>query len=498
MPTVLVPIDNSDVTISRLIVKSVIEQLMFMTEMTAEDIIYIERGGKSTSAQIYKDHETLKLDAGNYIKVEYKEVYDPNNVDISRYQPEYLPIFNAPKLGLVITPLHSKTTIEMTITYKSRSYNTISNWLSGFRHMLELSSPSHVHDVMYNYTIPYDVLTYLYHAYVHIEAIAPYGVDLGSWVKDHFTDGLMVRHSLNNKNKDLAINVHSTNNIGIYTQLPENIETTLEPPETKITFTYNFTYDKVIELLVEYQKYIHNQTCNYNSLKRYADRRYHKRTSLGHRTFTGSVNVVGESPDIDMSKMFFDYEDMWHPKSVPVSTSTILMVPIQLDLPDLVTVLNLHEINLPTILPARLLEIISRYSNCAVSSYKFPIQIYLYEVNDVIGMVPLNMDNTLNITSKLDLDPRNRYYLRIAIVTDWTLLDLTCNDFRNDADAMLYLYGLLNPNYTIKTLGDGRFVSDIELDKALNDLNNTNFNYRVYYGIHRYFTVATTSIIAKR
>lgn len=194
--------------------------------------------------------------------------------------------------------------------------------------------------------------------------------------------------------------------------------------------------------------------------------------------------------------MFFDYEDRWHPKTVPQSTSTILMIPIQLDLPDITTILNLNDVHI-ALLPARLLEILSRYSNCAVAPYKFPIQIYLYEVNATTVLIPLMMDNLLNITSKLDLNPRNRYYLRIAIVTDWTLLDFTCNDFRNDADAMLYLYGLLNPNYHIKTLGDGRFVSGIELDKALNDLNNTNFNFRVYYGTHRYYTVNTANIIAK-
>ena len=77
MPKLVVPVSDTDSTVSRLIARSVIDQLMFSTEMPLiQDVLYVQRGGIAAMAQVNAPGEALKLDIENHLFVEYRETID--------------------------------------------------------------------------------------------------------------------------------------------------------------------------------------------------------------------------------------------------------------------------------------------------------------------------------------------------------------------------------------------------------------------------------------
>ena len=493
---VVVPLDNTDNTVTRLVVKSVLEELVFSSQMDIEDIFYIPRGGKAATSQMYSADKTVKLEIGNHIQVEYKETYDPITIDQDVNSPEYIPIFRLPELDIDITPMHSRVNIEMTISYKNRSYNSLVTWLNNLRRQWINTNVTNYHEIIYNYTVPNDVLSYLYNVYVLTENIAPYGLTLQAWVAQNFTHGIMVRHNLDDSSRAAAINVMTSNCVGTYTQIPEVIETSKEPPMSSASFTYTLTYDRVTALALTYQKYIHNQVCGLDVIRKYGDRRSHQLPYKGHRTFTSSVNIAAGEPNLDLSNIFYDPEDTWHPDLVPASTTTVLIAPIQLDLNNLTDVVNLNDLKSSRV-PQSLLTTMSNNSSCITKAFKSPIQIYLYEVGSATTMIPLICDTDLNVSTMVVLDPRKRYYLRIAMVTDLSMVDLNCSNLRRNGPDLVNIIKALDPTITVATIGNGAYVTDQGLNDAINWLNSTNHFYKVYYGTHRYFVVAEDSIIAK-
>ena len=83
MPQVVFDIENSFATITRYVVKGVMEQLMFLTGISNAEIIYNEPlgYGKNSAANSDPNAPALKLDAKDYFIVTYNERFDEQTID---------------------------------------------------------------------------------------------------------------------------------------------------------------------------------------------------------------------------------------------------------------------------------------------------------------------------------------------------------------------------------------------------------------------------------
>ena len=489
---VVIPITNSESTVTRLIVKSVIEQLMYTTEMAEiADIQYIPRGGITAMAQMNTVEEPLKLDVENHIQVEYKETTN-DQFDYSKYQFEYPAIFKASALGIQILPMHSKVQLEMTLTYKSKSYSDLTLWLAAFNRRLLNTVAMSYHDVLYNYTLPTDAMAYLTQVYDLMEAVAPYDITLNTFLQHHFcTEGIIVRQNLNDSKQAMAINVKNTGCIGTFTQLPEIVETSKEPPMSQVSFTYVLDYDRVNAIILEYQMYIHNQVIDLVFLRKYEDRRYHANPHAGNRTFTQAVNAVTQNQYgvADYPDAGTNTGDGWAPTTIPPSTYTATVFPIQLDLTNLVDILDLTLLSQFNY-PAWLISLMRVHSDKLCAFGVWPVNLELFEVNATNTLMPIFVNSEFHLTSKLVLNPRNRYYVRVSVLTN--LLKMDFSAMQKDPWNLNALLQWIDPAVNLTIIGNGSWVTNDSLWAALNLINRSDL--KLWNGL----TVQSTTINAAK
>lgn len=486
MPKIVIPLENTDSTVTRLVAKSVIEALVYSTEMPEiTDIIYIQRGGKSLSSQTNNNSEPLKLDVDNYIQVEYHEINTESYIDVSKYQDEFPAILSIPKVGVAVTPMHNRVDLEMTFTYKSKNYGDLTNWLNAFKRRLLNCEAAGYHDVLYNYSIPDGILAYINQVYQATERVAPYGITLKQFMQRYFAaNGLMVRKNLSNSQQQLAINIKNTGCLGRFTQLPEVQETGREPPISTLTFTYTLTYDRVTALILEYQLYVHNQLLDLKLINPYYDIRPHFNQHSGHLTVSQSVNMV--TKDIygidNLSDPNIAAIDGWRPRSMYNNLVGKLITPIQLNPNALTEILDINDL-VSLGMPQQLITFMLLFKIPIFQLYKWFVYVDLFEVNDKITKIPLLIEpNTTMIKAGFALDLRNRYYLRLSSNLDLTHIDW--NALLNYYDLLFWLFGWLYPGVSITALENGLLDMNSILE-VISKLTGKDLQWNRHYSEQR-------------
>ncbi len=489
MPQVVFDIENSFATITRYVVKGVMEQLMFLTGISNAEIIYNEPlgYGKNAAANSDPNAPALKLDAKDYFIVTYNERFDEQTIDPLSNVIEHVAIYQHSKLGINLRPITNKANIEFNLVYRSKSYNTLAVWLSRFQRNKIVREPHNYHDILYNYTIPEVIGAYLYDVYHLMMNVEPYtGLTLKEYMKTHYCEGLMSRSNLSKTKNALAINVNSKYNLGRFTSLPDEISSDKDKLTHEISFNYTLTYDKVVELLLEYQIFIHNQRVDTIYDNYFVRENYPKKTDEGRRTFTGLIHEVTARPEwykVDVQDIFLEPIDKFLPTFPAVLTSTMLMAPMQVDGNSLTLVENINNLpnpKFPNWIKPKMLE----FHEEVTKTYGFPFMLTLYAVDDKQKISVIEMDATGLITTTSDMDLRKRYYLRLSLLLDLRKLPLwLLRLLAKDKDFMLMLLLTINPKADLsklKYLSNGTIIDIKSLLELLNDPSFINGIFSIY------------------
>jgi len=493
MTTVVVKIDDIDNTVTRSIVKSVTEQLVYSTEMPIiKDILYVQRGGISPMQQTNTPDEALKLTVDNYAEVEYSEAPDPAFFDMNKYQTEFPAIFNHPKLGIALTPMYNRMQLTIKFTYRSKGYDVLTSWLNALRRRLTLAQPFCYVDILYNFNIPTDITSYINKVYKLSEAVAPYGLTLKEFLQNNFsTNGLVVRQNLDDSQRSLAMNVKNVGVLGQFTDLPDIQETSKEPPISTLEFTFQIDYDRPGAILLEYQKYIHNQVIDLSNISKYHDRRFHGNNRDAPITFTQSVQKVTSNLHGHTCMKIPDpiVSDGWMPKINLPSVYTLAIIPVQLEVDNLTYLLDLNLL-ISYGVPEWLISLMKTYSSNLCTLFRWPIYIDCFEVDDFENSVALYIDNNFRLMSHVNLDLRKRNYVRISVLTDLSKVDW--GNLLNDPTSLTNLLQFIDPCVSIATIGNGTRVNTNSLTDAINEIGNTD--YKIVNGL----AVLNANLIAYR
>lgn len=475
MPKVLIPIDSTAATTSRLIAKTVMSQLLYLADFDVAEIVYQERGGVSRTRTDNKETNPLRLDFDDYVIVEHTETYKEDTLDPTIYNQAHVPIMDAPKLGIHITPLHSKVELRFNITYRAKSFDKLNKWLSRFRQDRVLREASAYHSINYNYTLPVPLLDYIGRAYAATEAVGGYGLSLKEFLDNHFTSGLMVRKNLDGSASSTCVNVLNDGCHGRYTAMPEEITTTKEEPVSEVRFEYVLTYDKVIGLVLNYQHYVHNQVLSIAGLQTFASKEQTNRLPLTRHGKSGiPIQVTSKSPvhPID-TDIHFDLNDTWSPSTPLPNSECFLIVPVSIDLENPRMLFNLNDI--PTeYYPGQALKLLTPGWDHLTTPYEYPIHLELFAVTDKETRLEISVDSDLNITALKDMLPRARHYLRFSILAN--LSEGKLENYLNTPDTLLELVHLRFPKVemdvdrnhpTITTIGNGSRVTIPSLMRVL-------------------------------
>lgn len=455
MPKIIIPVEYTDDTISRLVVKSILKQLMFNTVIdNIEDIIYMPRtGSQQAMSQMNKANEPIRLTVNDFLKVEYSDAYDTDVWDITKYELNYLPIFVDKKLGILATPTHSKMKLTLDITYQTKSYNTAINWLNGFRSRMQLAIPGFIHEIEYYYTLPDPFLAYLQRVYTAREAKAPYNETAREYILSHISRGLNTQHNQSTASS-LVMAVRNSNILGNFSSLPETPIFQKDPPVTSVTFTYVVEYERVNALLLEYQHYVHNQELNLDILQYYGDRRPHSDPLVGLQPAANTVALAVKN-DNDLRAYRGNgayFGDGWRPFRVPSLMVARIDVPILIDEVNPTNLANIGELE-DFGIPLDLGDALKRYHDRITKPGEWFVYIEGYKVNEEESFLIFDMDDSGEFIASNDPNLRDRHYIRVLANYDFSRINI---DGLSLEDLLLFLHWLY-PDFDDSVFG-GEFI----------------------------------------
>lgn len=503
MHLALIPVQDGESTISRLVVKSVVDDLIRLTGITKlDDVIYAERRGVThtyTNSQNQQTDPHLRLETGSYLIVEYSESPD-SKYNLRKDQMEYPSIFANKDIGVYVTPQHLKNVIEINFKMRSTSYGQLSTWLNKIRYNRSTREPYNYHRLLYNYTLPQLVVAYLYDTWALTESVEPYGRTLTEYNEAFYTKGIMGRMNSASGHKSVTINNLQTAALGYFTDIPERVETDGDKGYAEIDFTYKLHYERAYGVVLSFQKFIHNQQVDkvYCDAVRIPDNppadNIRGMPNLSHGVVTVTEDV--RYRQLPFEKVFMDDLDKWYPTYTNLPTSTIAMMPVKLpdDLnPRFITISGL---NVPVFQPwiQTVLDVTAILpTNSLVTYGESPFLLELYRHNSSQNSLGLVQDgDILEIQPTVSL--RDRHYLRISVMYDLTKCYQSLRKLLGHPQLLLDVIRFVFPRCSfgdgegmLELIANGQRVTEPSLKRVIGYISLTNPQYKTYQGIHRTF-----------
>jgi hypothetical protein len=476
MPKITIPVSYTDATVTRPVVDSIVKQFMYYTQMRdIKDIIFTPKpGAQQAMQQVVSLQEPLRLEVNNLLKVDYSEDYDRELWDVTKDQANFPPIFADPKLGVSVTPLYSKVVLTLNITYQAKSSNDITQWLNGCRRRNQFSNPGFNHDISYYYDLPTEVLAYIAQIHGLRENISGYGDTMKNYFLSHLVDGLNLQSNQAGSG-ELIIAVRNNNISGNFDQYePPVPDTQKEPPLTTVNFTYVVRYDRVTDLVLEYQHYIHNQVVNLSFLQQFGDRNSHYDMLVGKQPASNYIGLSQKNAAYEEAYKDHGtyYGDGWRPVMTPPNMKTNFITPIQIDLDNLRVVLNLDDlVNFG--FSQSLINVLKRHYIHLKKIYKWFAYIEMYEVNEEENFLPFIIQPNGNALLMVDPILRNRHYFRI--LSNYDLLNASFDDI--DIEDLIEILHWLDPNFPDEIIDIDAWSNEADKNKIKNYFGKLNLQH---------------------
>lgn len=509
MPIVTLPVEDGFATVSRFVANSVVNQLLKITGYKASDVIFSEDGAANNySATTQHEAPPLQLDASDLAIVQYVERFSESNTDYRNALKEFQPVFAHSDLGIFLTPVHAKVDLEMTITLRFKSFDKANQWMNRWKLNQSIRDHHNHHNILYNYTVPSSFIGYLYDAHYLSEQVEPPGLTRKGFFETYFTQGIIARKNLSGSKSAIAVNTVQKNCLGTYTSPPEEITRERERSISEVQFTYKLTYERTTHMTLQWQPTIHNQRMP----KIYFD--LFKREDLpadnaqGPRQFSGSVNTATEQyvkGKLNITDVFFDPFDKWHPRKPLKDTLTLWIAPIQLDkqkpneVLDL-TVLQNHGLS------DLILDVMRLLPECLTVAYGYPFYVEVFAVDSNTESLRTIVDPNLvvSVHDNIDMRLKQRHYLRISMLMDLSKLppntvDLLLTNVELTYELLKFWLPTIQLNgtgcslKTVGTPGESNYrITYASWTKVLKCIGTTSEAYKRYYDFQAYLVQQTS------
>ena len=457
MPSVVVEIPDTYNAITRPVIIEVARNLMEVMGLpndTSLQFLGASDSGIQPGSTLTKPKENNSFPHTNKITIEASEQYIEDRVLATAVKrKENKVFFIDPELRVSLYPVYVGTEITLSVRFRAQDRVTAERWRDEFRIRTSQGRGELLHNLNYNYGIPPQYLTILSEIHTLRENVAGYGEDIQTWVRKCITNKVTKLTTQAGTEPTLVIGEQQVGVLGWF-EFVANPETGAKAGEGgawETGFDYKFVYDKVIATAFNYPLTVHNQLLDERlrphkavydlvqeyrapSLTGHVTEQYNKIFKDERKTGLGGVSI----PDFDE----------WVPKYVQPFTTTILSALMVVDLDDPKNLLNLGELGDfqldPDILTFMSGE--AKYMNLTNQSI-FHVSLFNWEypLNDT----SITVDENLNVTSRLNLNPRNQYHFRLALSSDFTVLSKGAIErLRNNPDAFFEIIKILDPAFS--------------------------------------------------
>ena len=432
MPNISLIVPAVEQSVLRPIIIDIVNQLKNITKIPSDSLILfpgdIEKTYQPGSTIDKPTEDRSRFLTNNMVHIEVDEDYNHDAVlSTAVTRPEHIPIFIDQKLNTIIRPVYSPMTVSISFKFRSKSKSTIKRWRDDIRMRTSMMRDVNLHQISYHYLLPDDIIRILKEIHRLREATAPYGEDFATYLSTNSTTRLTELSNQSGEKTGLGIAETQMRIVGYFDfdGYPDKFEQDTDSETYIGTFSYKFGFDKPIACNMKYPIMIHNQILSTefrppeeaynldNQIASYSE----SFDAFSYFEVTNKLEMAtGKSPGVTLPPF-----DEFNPTSTITSTAPIFTALCQISDTDKRTLINLRELDFIELDPDILQFITEIEYPFLIKPFMSIFNISLYKENN-ISAFPIALTPALDVIATQDLDFRLNYRIRMAIVTDLSLV----------------------------------------------------------------------------
>ena len=432
MTSVVLPLPETEQSITRPVITSVVNDIIKNTQMwPGIDIIYpAQLSVMPQPGSLLQDtNRGAQYEPTTKLVVEVEERFSDSYIGsnpISR--TDIKPIFHDRNTGVFIKPIYTKTKVTLNLRYSHVSRNALIQWRDNLRMRLSQTFDSFIDQVEYHYLIPYQFMDLMQLIWQYRENQGGYGDDFPTYLASYSSNRLTQVSTLVGGDPRIGIREKQIRMLSLieFDALLGDVEMDQEGTLWAMNFVYKFNYMKPIGCNMSYPLMIHNQllplkyiqpilpTQVDRVLPETADQlisslRDFEIYRLGNR-FSGKTKPI-----------CLPHMDDWYPETAPTYCANIVQCLCQINPNNPTELLNLYHLDSISLDPC-ILDYFSTEYSYLTQIYKSFYHIALYEDNILLKDQYIQVDSDLSVTALVNLDIRKRYHICLFILTDWSAI----------------------------------------------------------------------------
>lgn len=485
MPKISTDIPDHQDYITRPIAMKIAQEVISETGLRPTDIIYIGTAEQmmNTGSSVDEPTKLSSFSESGQVKVSVEEEFRPESLMTSGILAgNKRTVFHDDESDVYMVPVRTDATMTLELTYAAATEAEARSWLNRMQQALERRLEITSHSVPYSYPIPYEYVAAISAIHSLRESgPEPYGETLKDYLHRCFSSKVAVRAKLNGQSKQFVIEETQHDILGTldFDELPKpskagNIFT--------VSFTYTVRYQRPFAMVLDYPLLVNNQLVDNELLPRVnRNELLPMDSTVISNWFDGVINVTKPTQQRIGGFSIPEFDD-WKVPHPPSGTGSIFRIMIAVDPLDTTLIVDLNELG-----EYKLNEDVVRlmqYSGHLLFEYAHaPILVTLYENNTPIDPAHMELDGTVFRVTGRVLNPRNKYHLRIAMITDLAMLSENANASmlmfpRATRTLLMALEPSLISDGKLPSIKAGHRLDEIEYRKAVEHVNYTCSRYR--------------------
>ncbi len=434
MPNVHVPLPETEQTIFRPVVLSVVRQVQALTGIKDTQIYFPDKDNKIQTSGAGLDSKNdgfAETTSKRMNSIEVDETIDREQMSPTFFNSrECPPIFEDRYLGVAISPIYAKHNVTIKFNYKTGSKTESNRWLQDIRLKMSKLRDINTHTVSYHYNLHTDIFKVLEVIHKLRESQAGYNQTFEEYVRSNSTGRLTTIDNVKPGNAIYAISETQTE---IYGQFVLNsLFVKPEKDETSgmwsIIFEYEFNYDKPIGLNMKYPIVVHNQPMPLelvsfmtDETREIAKQPFHSSKSQGaFMQFRADIQMdsLKSHDGIIVIPRFDDFKQSTRLSRTVGLIQTLTVISNE----DKRTLVDLNDLG-DYVLDPDLLNFLRLEYSYINRPYRSFFNLGFYKDSTLQGYNSVTINSNLVISSTEDLDIRSQYRIRLGLATDIGILE---------------------------------------------------------------------------
>lgn len=428
MPQLIFDIPEITDSVSRPVVFDVTRSLLKLYKLEENtNIIFPDEFDTRSqiNSTITKEDKENYLIGDNKLVVEAEEAYSDGTLNITPIlRGDHICTLIDDDLYMYVKPIYKDIEVTLTFKYRARDRTEAIRWRNAFRTKLSQGKSNYVLNIKYHYLFPEDLLKILKEVHRLRENVEPYNEDFNTYLARHAQRNISEITNVGGKIARLGVTEAQGRVVGFF-DVDEGIGQVTKEDDTapwNASVEFKFRYQCPVQFAIKYPLIVHNQVISedFRITKNvpyvYEPLRTFQYSNYPHFYFETAFDVVKNIydpiriPDID------DYDINKAYSSIYVKEFIVALSQISSD--DKKTLISLEDLGEFKLKDKFLSFMKTDYEWMLIPKESF-FEIKVFENDLPLDYNTLEIEqSTLTIKSKVDLNLRKTYHVRVGIVTD--------------------------------------------------------------------------------